>query len=114
MRLKMNWKRGYWGYSTAIIVALIAFNPEMIHLATFIDAVGLELVILLIEVQVIAIFWNYLIGPLKRLVAIFSLKSLFEMNGGQPRILTFMSSIPATLMHVLVLTMVLGLIFNIQ
>lgn len=62
----MTWKRKYWAYITAIIVVFIAFNPEMMQLALFVDAVGLELFLLLLEVQLLVVagaFFNKYVRP---------------------------------------------------
>lgn len=52
----MNLRDRTWKIITAITVALIALNPEMIELALFIDAIGLDLFFMLIEIQAISIF----------------------------------------------------------
>ena len=52
----MNWRKNAWKIATAIIVVFIIFNPETVELALFIDAIGLDMFFLLIEVQLIAIF----------------------------------------------------------
>lgn len=49
----MRWKHNTWKYATLLVVMVVALNPEMIELALFIDAVGLEIFILLLEVQLI-------------------------------------------------------------
>ena len=49
----MSWKNRLWKYATALVVVLLFLNPEMAQLALFIDAAGLELFLLLIEIQVI-------------------------------------------------------------
>ena len=51
----MNIKNKIWKYATAAIVILIMLNPEFAELALFIDAIGLEMFFMLIEVQFIAI-----------------------------------------------------------
>ncbi|MES9828233.1 MAG: hypothetical protein ABW201_08215 [Candidatus Thiodiazotropha sp.] len=44
-----------WKYATALAAALIVLNPEMIELALFVDAIGLELFLMQLEIQVAAI-----------------------------------------------------------
>jgi uncharacterized membrane protein YkgB len=110
----MDWKDRFWRYATGIVVVLILLSPEMIHLAAFIDTVGLELFVLLIEVQTIVIFCGFLVGPLKRLAASHGLKSSFQTFGERLRTLSILSLTPATLMHILVLSTVLGFAFNIH
>jgi len=47
-------RKQLWKWATFAAVIVIAANPEMIGMALFIDAVGLELFILLLQVQLIA------------------------------------------------------------
>lgn len=62
----MKLKDRAWKYATALVVFLIILNPELIQLALFIDAIGLELLLMLFEVQVVAMFsalFRYRIQP---------------------------------------------------
>ncbi|MCU7844865.1 MAG: hypothetical protein KZQ93_13610 [Candidatus Thiodiazotropha sp. (ex Monitilora ramsayi)] len=52
----MDWKARIWKYATMLVVILIVLNPEMAELALFIDAVGLEIFLMLVEIQVIVFF----------------------------------------------------------
>ncbi len=75
--MKHSWKKQAWKYATAFIVALIILNPEMAGLALFIDAVGLEMFLMLIEVQIFVVL-GMLIAKFK---PIFSyLKNKYERN----------------------------------
>jgi hypothetical protein len=65
-----------WKYATAIVVVLIILNPEMIELALFIDAVGLEMFLMLFEVQVLMIIGALLNNKNKPTIS--SLKLLVE------------------------------------
>ena len=51
----MNWKKKTWKYATAFLVIMLAFNPGTVELALFIDAIGLDMLLLLFEVQIVAI-----------------------------------------------------------
>ena len=61
----MNQKEKIWKYATAFVVVFILLNPEMAELAIFIDAVGLEMFILFLEVQVLSILGTLLYTPIK-------------------------------------------------
>jgi len=52
----MNPKKRLWHYLSAIAVLLLLLSPEFVHIASFIDAVGLEFVLLLVEIQAVVIF----------------------------------------------------------
>ncbi len=60
-------KSKIWKYATVLVVILIIFNPEMSELAIFVDAVGLEVFLMLLEIQLLAIlsvFFNCKIVPI--------------------------------------------------
>ena len=62
----MNLKNRAWKFATALLVFLIILNPELFQLALFIDAIGLELFLMLLEVQVVALFgtlFSYRLQP---------------------------------------------------
>ena len=61
----MNWKEKVWKYATVFVVVFIILNPEMAELAIFIDVVGLEMFILLLEVQAFAIVSTLIFTPIK-------------------------------------------------
>lgn len=72
---KGNGKDKAWKIATAMIVAIIILNPEVAELALFIDAVGLEMFFILIEVQILltlGIFYD------KIKSGYFYLKSLYQ------------------------------------
>jgi hypothetical protein len=58
----MNWKKKLWKYATGIVVVLLVLNPEMLGLALFIDAFGLEMLVILIEIQATVVL-GHLFGP---------------------------------------------------
>jgi hypothetical protein len=49
----------FWKVLTLIIIGLLMLNPEFIVMSAFIDAVGLEMFSLLIEVQIISVVGFY-------------------------------------------------------
>lgn len=55
----MNWKNKFWKYATTIVIIFIVLNPEMIELALFIDAIGLEMFLMLLEIQALTILSAY-------------------------------------------------------
>ncbi len=55
----MNWKKSTWKIATFLVVGFLIFNPELVVFGMFIDAVGLDLFLLLLEVQVVALFGYY-------------------------------------------------------
>ena len=55
----MDWKKSTWKIATFLVVSFLIFNPELVLFGMFIDAVGLDLFLLLLEVQVVALFGCY-------------------------------------------------------
>ena len=56
----MSWKNTIWKFATAVVVILIILNPEMIELALFIDAIGLEMFFMLLEVQTLMLLNSFI------------------------------------------------------
>lgn len=57
----------FWKFLTAIVVTLLILNPEFFEFAIFINAIGLDLFILLLQVQVLAtvnIFYGDIAKPI--------------------------------------------------
>ena len=117
----MNWKNKAWKYATAFVVVLIIFNPEMVGFALFIDAVGLEMFLMLLEIQVLAIlgaffsiriksFFSYIRYLCTRHALTFSWKNI----EGKPETLMLVVPSPATLMHMLVFSAAIGIALNAQ
>jgi len=115
----MNWKNKIWKYLTAFVVLLIILNPEMIQLALFIDAVGLEMFLMLLEVQFLALlgmFFNtkikpifsYIINFYSQYFLTFSWKNIKE----HPENLMLAVPSPAALMNMLVFLVAVGIILN--
>jgi hypothetical protein len=59
------WRKRFWTFLTVLVVAFLATNPEFRLLVPVLDAIGLDVFILLIEVQFIAVLSGVL-GPLFR------------------------------------------------
>lgn len=111
----MSLKGKAWKYATAIVVVLIIINPEMIELALLIDAVGLEMFLMLLEVQaltIIAVLLNGKIEPvissLKRFVEKHFLFDYMKMIKEGAEGLVLPSTIEAAFMHLLVFSSLLG------
>jgi hypothetical protein len=52
-------RRKLYKYITLFVIILLALNPEAFQLAVFIDAVGIEVLFMLFEVQLISIVRVY-------------------------------------------------------
>jgi hypothetical protein len=55
----MNFKKWIWKALTMLAICLFLTNPEFWSLALFIDVVGLDLFLMLIQVQVVALSGYY-------------------------------------------------------
>lgn len=117
----MDLKNKVWKYATALVVVLILLNPEMTQLAVFIDAVGLELFLMLIEIQVMAIIGvllNNKIKPAfylaKNFIGNHQFVTLWKNIKEEPGRLIYVAPSQATLMHALVLSAAIGVVFNVQ
>lgn len=113
-----NWKEKFWKYSTIIAVILISLNPEMLSFALMIDAVGLELILRLLEVQVvliIAAYYGKTIKPiLLRLIqdSLYYLSLFSKKTTSKPNILLLAAPGPAALMNTVVIGVLLGTVVN--
>ena len=116
----MKLKSKIWKYLTAFVVLLIILNPEMVQLALFIDAIGLEMFLMLLEVQILAVvsvFFNNKIKPLLNFIKCFyvnyipsvTLKNIKETPEG----LALASQSPAILMCLLVFSAAIGMALNV-
>lgn len=99
---------------------LIILNPEMVQVAFFIDAIGMEMFIMLVEIQLLAVlseFYNARIKPLfdyiKYLYSRFSPPLTWKNFIGTPGSLTFVAHSPAMLMYLLVFSAVIGMTLNV-
>lgn len=109
----MSLKNAAWRFATVVTVMLIILNPEMMALASFIDVVGLEMFLVLVEVQMLAIAGMLLndrlrsaLAYLERYLDARSLSSSFRSIRESPSRLFFAIPSQATLMHVLVFSAV--------
>ena len=108
----MNLKKTFWKYISIIFVSFIILNPEMFELALFINTVGLDLFLLLLEIQLLAITGTLLTPVfmrirllLKRYIYILPSKIIMDRFSR----LKFNTQGPATIMHILVLTVALDI-----
>lgn len=115
----MNWKNKIWKYLTTFVVLLIIFNPELVQLALFIDAIGLEMFLMLLEVQFLALlgmFYNTKIKPIFSYITnlyskhflTFSWKNIKE----HPENLMLAIPSPAAFMNMLVLLVAASITFK--
>ena len=115
----MSWKDKVWRYVTVLIVLLIMLNPEMAEFALFVDAIGIEMFLMLVEVQVIsilALFLNTRIKPsfayIQRLWTKHFPGPSWNSLMKEPGCLLWVLPGPATLMHVLVVSAVIFMAIN--
>ncbi len=118
---KVNWKNRVWKYATAFVVVLIILNPEMAELALFIDAIGLEMFFMLLEVQVIAIAGAFLqtrIKPIfihaKQVYLKFFNTTVWNNAKAGIEGMIFTVSGPAILMNLLVVSAAIGIVVNVH
>ena len=111
-----NWPRHFWKYATAVVVALSILNPEMVQLALFVDAVGLEVLLMLIEVQVLAvlgIFFSKNAKPVLAYLRIFCSRCIriftWHSIAQQPERFILVVPSQASLMHMLVFIAAIGI-----
>ena len=117
----MNFKNKVWKYLTALLVLLIILNPELAQLALFIDAIGLEMFLMLLEVQLIAFLgvvfnskiksaYIYVKHLFPRCLPFDSWKTILE----KPERLLLTVPGPAMLMNTLVITAAIGIVLNVN
>lgn len=117
----MKLKDKVWNYATVIVLLLVILNPEMAELALFIDAVGLEIFLMLLEVQVVvmfSVFFNSKIKPAYIYVKNICLRFLpiISWNNIKEKPDSVMLAVPspAMLMNLLVILTLLGIMFNVH
>jgi hypothetical protein len=110
-------KNKAWRYVTALVVVLIILNPEMAELALFVDAIGLDIFLMLFEVQVVAligVLFNNRIRPIlifvKRIITHYSLAVTWKKFTLKSGCLGLSLQGPAILMHVLVFSSLLSIV----
>lgn len=57
------WRKRFWAFLTVLVVAFLATNPEFRLLVPVLDAIGLDVFFLLVEVQFVALL-SSVFGPL--------------------------------------------------
>lgn len=55
----MNIKKWIWKITTLSVTCVLLLNPELLSFALFADAVGLDIFLLLLEVQIVAVSGYY-------------------------------------------------------
>jgi len=95
---------------TVLIVLVLALNPETFPLALFIDAAGIEIVLLLFQLQIIAMGIDI---KNKGAKAFDSLLASSKLNFGTPQQFTFSILPEAILMHVLVISAAFGAVYHL-
>lgn len=115
----MDIKNKVWKYVTTIVMVFIILNPELIDLAIFIDAVGLDILLLLFEVQILAILGalvNTTVRPIFTCIKLFIEKHLLGVSWksikNDPALLVFSVPSQAALMHMLVLSAFISIALN--
>ena len=115
--MRKHWKNKAWKYATAIVVAIIILNPEVAELALFIDAVGLEVFFMLIEVQILVALGMFqaklrlYFAYLKNSYQYFSSRIMWRNIKEEPESLLLLVPSQATMMSLLVFTAFLYIFF---
>ncbi len=106
----MDLKNKAWKYATVFVVALIILNPEAINLALFIDAIGLDIFLMLFEIQVISILGILLRNNIRPALVYWwrFVENHIDMRSWQkikeePARFIYVAPSQATLMHALVI-----------
>lgn len=116
----MNIKHNIWKYATLLCVILLFLLPEFVQLALFIDAAGLEIFVLLLEIQVIAILRETISMHKNRKFEFYNsagsrlIRALAEQIMLQElKTFTITGQGPATVMHLLVIAGIAGTIIQV-
>lgn len=116
----MRREKAVWKYATVLVVLIIILNPETIQLGLFIDTVGLDIFLLLLEVQALVIISTIFGASIKRIIALtrhFCADRLFlpcwNTPGRNSQSLFFVLPGAATLMHFVVLSAAVGMVISI-
>ncbi|MCG7945957.1 MAG: hypothetical protein N0C84_06380 [Candidatus Thiodiazotropha taylori] len=94
----MKIKPAIWKFLTLFVFALLILNPETVGLALFVDAVGLDIFVLMVELQIVALFGVFFYNKIK---PAFSYIRRIRLSS---RFFYSSSLAPATVMHLLVLS----------
>jgi len=118
---RVNFKPKFWRYATFFAVLLLVANPEMIQLGLFVDAVGLDLFILLLGLQVSTLFQIFFSRHVKPKIGRIRHFLIYRMSSSSLHFLvrTTIAAYdliltPATIMHLLVLSAVAGVMLNVH
>lgn len=68
-------RKYFWKIAAFVVVVLLLLNPETIPLALFIDAVGIETLLLLLQIQLLgvgAVVFHQLLKPIAVFIAGFA------------------------------------------
>ncbi len=106
-----HWKNKAWKYATVFVVVLLILNPEMVYLALFIDAIGLEMFFMLLKAQVIVALGLYY-ARLKSLYRCSILKVLWQKCREEPQELLLLAPSQATLMSMLVIFVMVDMAYK--
>jgi len=108
-----------WKIATALVVLVIILNPEMSVLALFIDAIGLEIFIMLLRIQITAIVApliyiniNAIFSVINRLCAQTRAWYLRSHGAPKPTYLMLLVASQASIMHLLVFSTALGITYH--
>jgi len=115
----MNLKGRCWKYATAIVVIFILLNPETTHFALFLDAVCLDVFIMLLEVQILAVigavFSNY-IKPFQACLKLIYLRHAQAFSWVNltklPRTPALVAPSQSTVMYMLVFSAAIDILLN--
>lgn len=101
------------------VVVFVILNPEMVQLALFIDAIGLEMFLLLFEMQLLILLVairDKLFNPIYIWLRFFGNKRCFIDTwisiGNNPKALILALPSQAAVMHALVLSALTGAVCN--
>ena len=103
----MQWKNKIWQLAAVVMVLLFILNPELAPLGLFIDAVGLELFLMMLEVQLLAILATFFGSWFRPLIPIYRRLTtvlLFSDFRQTAMYTVFQLPSPANLMHALVIS----------
>lgn len=114
-----NWKNKAWKFATIFVVLLVLLNPELIELALFIDAIGLESFLMLLEMQILAMISALFIKSKNLLTHLkyFCLRHIRPVLWKNIRKvadnLLLVTHSPAILMHMLVFSAAIDVAFKV-
>ncbi|MCG7903592.1 MAG: hypothetical protein JAY60_14350 [Candidatus Thiodiazotropha weberae] len=102
----MKIKPRIWKALTLFVIVVLILNPETYGLAVFIDAVGLEIFMLMVELQIVALFGVFFHTSIKpALTYIRRFRLSYEVFHSS-------SIAPAAMMHLLVFSSALPFVIS--